>query len=113
MAAKLAKMRIRAEQGSNQEPSDSPTMSNLLPKQLPPKPNVHGTVPNSFGNNNGPSKPKPLPGIPPRKESIAENNNPLKSPGPSPTKPVSAVQQMILDAQARAREQNATSPPVS
>ena len=66
----------------------------------------------SFGNNNGPSNQNQLPIIPPKKEVIVENN-PNRQVQPSPKPAVSAVQQRILDAQARAKEQNASSPPVS
>ena len=106
MATKLERMKKRAE--GNSTPSNTP----IFQRPLPPKPSAQESAPKSFGNNNGPSNLNQLPIIPPKKEAIV-GNNPNRQVQPSPKPAVSAVQQRILDAQARAKEQNATSPPVS
>ena len=106
MAAKLARMKTRAE--GNPTPSNTPSFQ----RPLPPKPNAQKSAPNNFGNNNGPTKQNQLPIIPCKKESIVDDN-PNRPVQPAPKPGISAVQQRILDAQARAKEQNATSPPVS
>ena len=105
MAAKLEKMKKRAE--GNPTPSNTPSFQ----RPLPPKPSAQYSTPSKFGNNNGSTSKNQLPIIPPKKESIVDNN-PSRQEQPPPKPVVSAVQQRILDAQARAKEQNATSPPV-
>ena len=106
MAAKLARMKIRAE--GNPTPSNTPSFQ----KPLPPKPSAQKSAPNNVGNNNGPTNQNQLPITPHKKESIVDDN-PNRPVQPAPKPGISAVQQRILDAQARAKEQNATSPPVS
>ena len=105
MAAKLAKMKMRAE--GNPTPSNTPSFQ----KPLPPKPSAQKSAPNNFGSNNGPTNQNQLP-ITPHKKGLIVDDNPNRPVQPAPKPGISAVQQRILDAQARAKEQNATSPPV-
>ena len=105
MAAKLEKMKKRAE--GNPTPSNTPSFQ----RPLTPKPSAQESAPNKFGNNNGSTSQNQPPNIPRKKESLVDNN-PSRQEQPPPKPVVSAVQQRILDAQARAKEQNATSLPV-